>query len=511
MPRNLDTRVELLAPVEDQALRAEIEDTLERCLADDTFAWELDTDGSWTRRRGRTRSVHRELMERAASTRPGPQHRAVERQHAGGRLAHAGAEAGRAARQREQPREHLVPARGAGHQDQVGTGAHRALGGGGDARAGQHGRGLEAVRDHHAVEAEPRGAAGRWPPRATATRSGARRAPGRARARASPAGRARRTAAANGTSSRLLQHVARRVDRDRPVVGVQRGRAQAGEVLRRGRHAARAVARHRGAGAVPPPPPGRRANMRPPSAAAPAATSATGARFTFTPSSRSLRARAARERPHLGRGVPCSGCAGSGPANGRLRTSPPSWSTATRAPPCAARCSEPRERAPLGRSAAVLAEHDHAGGLARRAAGAPGRRAPTCRRSSTRAAGRPAGAGESAAARARRGACALAGRFAGGVAVRAGADGHARGQRQHRGGRERHQPAARGRIARQPHAAAQPAVTGLCGGAPASGPPRDAGLATAVDQRVEAEAVRRARAPRHPAVGLPRPARRPTR
>ena len=37
MPRNLDTRVELLAPVEDPALRAEIEDTLERCLADDTL------------------------------------------------------------------------------------------------------------------------------------------------------------------------------------------------------------------------------------------------------------------------------------------------------------------------------------------------------------------------------------------------------------------------------------------------------------------------------------------
>ena len=48
MPRNLDTRVELLAPVEDPALRAEIEDTLERCLADDTFAWELEEDGSWT-------------------------------------------------------------------------------------------------------------------------------------------------------------------------------------------------------------------------------------------------------------------------------------------------------------------------------------------------------------------------------------------------------------------------------------------------------------------------------
>ena len=67
MPRNLDTRVELIAPVEDQGLRAEIEDTLERCLADDTFAWKLEEDGSWTRRTGRTRSVHRELMERAAA------------------------------------------------------------------------------------------------------------------------------------------------------------------------------------------------------------------------------------------------------------------------------------------------------------------------------------------------------------------------------------------------------------------------------------------------------------
>ncbi len=64
MPRNLDTRVELLTPVEDPELRAELEDTLERCLADDTFAWTLDSGGVWTRRTGRTRSVHRELMER---------------------------------------------------------------------------------------------------------------------------------------------------------------------------------------------------------------------------------------------------------------------------------------------------------------------------------------------------------------------------------------------------------------------------------------------------------------
>jgi polyphosphate kinase len=65
MPRNLDTRVELLTPVDDEELRAELDDTLERCLADDTNAWTLDSEGGWTRRTGHTRSVHRELMERA--------------------------------------------------------------------------------------------------------------------------------------------------------------------------------------------------------------------------------------------------------------------------------------------------------------------------------------------------------------------------------------------------------------------------------------------------------------
>jgi polyphosphate kinase len=65
MPRNLDNRVELLAPVESPDLQAELEDTLERCFADDTFAWELGTDGEWTRREGGERSVHGELRERA--------------------------------------------------------------------------------------------------------------------------------------------------------------------------------------------------------------------------------------------------------------------------------------------------------------------------------------------------------------------------------------------------------------------------------------------------------------
>jgi polyphosphate kinase len=66
MPRNLDTRVELLAPITSPELRGEVEDTLERCLSDDTFGWELGPEGNWERRSGRTRALHRELMARAA-------------------------------------------------------------------------------------------------------------------------------------------------------------------------------------------------------------------------------------------------------------------------------------------------------------------------------------------------------------------------------------------------------------------------------------------------------------
>ncbi len=64
MPRNLDTRVELLAPVERDDLKAELGDTLERCFADDTNSWQLDSNGRWQRKQGRTRSVHAELMAR---------------------------------------------------------------------------------------------------------------------------------------------------------------------------------------------------------------------------------------------------------------------------------------------------------------------------------------------------------------------------------------------------------------------------------------------------------------
>jgi polyphosphate kinase len=65
MPRNLYNRVELVAPVEDSRLRAELLDVLDHCLADNTNAWVLGADGSWTRRRsnGMFRNVQRELIE----------------------------------------------------------------------------------------------------------------------------------------------------------------------------------------------------------------------------------------------------------------------------------------------------------------------------------------------------------------------------------------------------------------------------------------------------------------
>jgi polyphosphate kinase len=74
MPRNLDTRVELLAPVLDPELRAEVLETLELCLTDNVNAWVLDAEGAWQRRQpdGSPRSAQRELMTchaaRAAET-----------------------------------------------------------------------------------------------------------------------------------------------------------------------------------------------------------------------------------------------------------------------------------------------------------------------------------------------------------------------------------------------------------------------------------------------------------
>ena len=76
MPRNLDHRVEVLAPVEEPQLVARVRDILERCLADNTFSWELQPDGSWRRRPapsgGERRNAQAELLERASLHAPSP-------------------------------------------------------------------------------------------------------------------------------------------------------------------------------------------------------------------------------------------------------------------------------------------------------------------------------------------------------------------------------------------------------------------------------------------------------
>jgi polyphosphate kinase len=68
MPRNLDRRVEVLAPVEDSRLRADVERIFDLLLADTASAWELGPDGVWRRAgRGEERfSAQEALMARAA-------------------------------------------------------------------------------------------------------------------------------------------------------------------------------------------------------------------------------------------------------------------------------------------------------------------------------------------------------------------------------------------------------------------------------------------------------------
>jgi polyphosphate kinase len=69
MPRNLDSRVEVLVPVEDPALQGEIDTILETSLSDTRSSFQLMSDGTWERRRPAEgepeRSAQEELMARA--------------------------------------------------------------------------------------------------------------------------------------------------------------------------------------------------------------------------------------------------------------------------------------------------------------------------------------------------------------------------------------------------------------------------------------------------------------
>ncbi|HTU15737.1 MAG TPA: polyphosphate kinase 1 [Solirubrobacterales bacterium] len=67
MPRNLDSRVELVTPIDDETARDQVLDVLERCFADNTNSWVLDSSGNWSRlspEGGEERNVQEELRER---------------------------------------------------------------------------------------------------------------------------------------------------------------------------------------------------------------------------------------------------------------------------------------------------------------------------------------------------------------------------------------------------------------------------------------------------------------
>jgi len=66
MPRNLDRRVEAMAPVDHPDLQARLQEILDVSLADDTLAWVLSGDGEWTRvEAGAGVNTHLRLQELA--------------------------------------------------------------------------------------------------------------------------------------------------------------------------------------------------------------------------------------------------------------------------------------------------------------------------------------------------------------------------------------------------------------------------------------------------------------
>jgi polyphosphate kinase len=50
MPRNLDRRVELIAPLEEKSMHVRLRALFDLCLADNRQAWDLSADGQYMRR-----------------------------------------------------------------------------------------------------------------------------------------------------------------------------------------------------------------------------------------------------------------------------------------------------------------------------------------------------------------------------------------------------------------------------------------------------------------------------
>jgi polyphosphate kinase len=63
MPRNLDNRLEVVAPVEDPLLQQRLARTFDRLMSANANAWELGADGSWTRLRPKKDERHEDAQE----------------------------------------------------------------------------------------------------------------------------------------------------------------------------------------------------------------------------------------------------------------------------------------------------------------------------------------------------------------------------------------------------------------------------------------------------------------
>ncbi|GHV95610.1 RNA degradosome polyphosphate kinase [Spirochaetia bacterium] len=76
MPRNLERRVELMFPVQDEKIRAELRDTLNAYFQDNCQARSLNADGTWTRLsppdREKSFRIQRDILSRAAREAGGP-------------------------------------------------------------------------------------------------------------------------------------------------------------------------------------------------------------------------------------------------------------------------------------------------------------------------------------------------------------------------------------------------------------------------------------------------------
>jgi polyphosphate kinase len=73
MPRNLDRRVETVAPVEGEELQGRLRSLMETCLRDERQAWELGSDGTWRQRTPRLaeRGIHSLLLGNSWGTSQG--------------------------------------------------------------------------------------------------------------------------------------------------------------------------------------------------------------------------------------------------------------------------------------------------------------------------------------------------------------------------------------------------------------------------------------------------------